>query len=199
MKWSTLILLLSSTVLFTACPPSNSSRQTIKKIQNNKMNLPELVKETYGGLTFDISKLFEDYYSTEFCLSSSADCYFIPDIDLYFSIEKVEEKSINAMRFYNDDTTKDPTYSLQKFYGIFRAESLYNGAVSEITPIPASYKIPGYMQTVDGNPSNYSEGQMYFMASFKISGEYFMIQMIGRKENMAYLYDDFQRIIKSIH
>ena len=58
--------------------------------------------------------------------------------------------------------------------------------------LPKDVKLDGYIQTVHGTDYTYEDESSYFTATVMFEGQVYVFQMIGKKENMGYLYDDFE-------
>jgi len=51
---------------------------------------------------------------------------------------------------------------------------------------------------VHGGSYSTNTPSSYFIATVDIGGEYYVFQLIGKKDNMGYLYDDFIELLSSI-
>ena len=83
MKIPALIALFATLVLCTACP-GTQYKSDLDKILENKMDLPELERQYYKGLTYELSNLFTNDYDDSYVLGTDAETRVIYDIGLYF-------------------------------------------------------------------------------------------------------------------
>lgn len=197
-KFFNLILLFAIITLSTGCPGA-SYESDMKKIQNNNMNFPELEKEYYNGITYQISRLFDSDYDDDYVLTDNAETKIIYGIDVNFSVEVFQKEDAELIQ-YAFDGDIDLINAVHDNYILKRTASLYQPSISIKKPTPKSIKYPGYIQVVSGSQYSYDneEGSSYFTATLDITGEYYVFQLIGKKANMGYLYDDFIKILSSV-
>jgi hypothetical protein len=118
-------------------------------------------------------------------------------MDLHFSVEHFSPDEAEALVFgFKDEVTKID--AVHDHYCMRRVESLVNPEVSIKKEVPKTVAYPGVTQVIHGGPYNGDLPSSYFMSTVEIDGEYYVFQMIGKKENMGYLYDDFIQILSSI-
>jgi hypothetical protein len=182
--------------LLTGCP-GTSYKSAIEKIQENNMDLPDPVRLYYNGLNYDLSDLFYTTYYDEFVLSDDADIRVIGEINLYFSVEVFDEDDAERFQF-GFDGNPSKLDAVHDNYAIKRSESLEDPIVAIKKEAPKSVKHPGYIQVISGSEYSDEEPTSYFMSTLEIDGEYYVFQLIGKKENMGYLYDDFVDILSSV-
>jgi hypothetical protein len=184
-------------VLFTACPDDYRD-QSLKKFQKNKNNLPDPIKETHSGISFQISKLFDYDYNTYYAFMDDAFTRSIYEMGLYFSVDEFDEREIDVIKFSFDHDLDDADavhqYCMRK-----RGNSLDAPFSSERKKIPKSIQLDGYLQVVEGATYEYNEPMDYFIATFKVADQIYVMQLIGKSGNMNYLYDDFLTILRSVN
>lgn len=188
-------LLLSTVVICTACPPRKYTND-LTKIQNNNMDLPDPERNYFEGITYQLSNLFVEDYDEEYVISNVAETKVIYDVDLNFSVEVFEKVDAETMQYSFDDEI-DLLNAVHDHYIIRRQKSLFESKVSIKKPLPEEIGYNGLIQVVEGGQYEY-DGSSYFTATLEISDRYFVFQLIGVKENMGYLYDDFIDILASV-
>lgn len=192
-----LCVLLATGLLFSACPPSDQYNPE-KKIHNNNNNLPDLIKESYEGLTFSLSTIFEYDYSNYYTLQDNAFARSNYELGLHFSLESFNKRDVGVIKFAFDEQMDD-IEAIHDYYMHKRQESVEGPFTSERKEIPSSIGLHGFIQVLDGQVYEESIPSTYFTATFKIDETIYVMQMIGKTGNMDYLYDDFLSILRSVH
>lgn len=198
MRKQTYILLLAVVFLATACPPSSNYNTDLKKFQDNNNNLPDLVKETYDGITFSLCSMFYDDYDTEYVIQDDAMTRVIYDMSLYFTVESFEKRDIDIIKFAFENDLED-VEAVHKYYIYKRSESLNKPFISEEKTLSKSLNLNGFIQVIEGQTYDYNDPLDYFIATFKVDDKIYVMQMIGKSNNMDYLYDDFLKLLRSVH
>lgn len=183
-------------MLTTACPGSSYDSE-LKKLQKNKMDFPDLRKEYFNGVTFMLSEMFTSDYENNYTLSDNALTKVVYVLDLNLSVETFDEEDAEVIR-YAFDGDIESLDAIHDNYIIQRQKSLYEQSTSIKKELPKSVKYPGYVQVVHGVTYSSDTPSSYFTATLDIDGEYYVFQMIGKRENMGYLYDDFIDILSSV-
>lgn len=195
-RWNGLLFLPLVFLLF-ACPPSRKS--DLKQIQANNMDLPHLNYVGYEGIDFALSDLFDNEYTTDFAYSGDdAMCRVIRSLDVYFSVEVFGAMDVVDFSEELNSNSSDELMIVQDFYVGKRVNSLYKPMVSIKKEVPNSVKFPGVIQVVKGNEYEFESPTNYFTSTLKVGNQYYVFQMIGKAENMGYLYDDFIDILSSV-
>lgn len=197
-RTQTYILFFAVAFLFTACPPSGNYNSDLKKFQENNNNLPDCIKATYDGITYSLSSMFYDDYDTDYVIQDDAETQVIYDLSLYFTVESFEKRDIEIIKFAFENDLDDVA-AVHKYYIHKRSESVNHPFVSEEKSLDKSIHLNGFIQVVEGKTYEYNEGLDYFIATFKVGEKIYVMQMIGKAENMSYLYDDFIKILRSVH
>jgi len=191
------ISLLSFVFILMACPSNRKS--DLKQIQANDMDLPNLNYVGYEGIDFALSDLFDKEYTTDFAFSGDdAMCRVIRSLDLYFSVEVFGAMDVVEFGEEINQSSSDELNIVQDFYVGKRVNSLFDPTVSIKKEVPNSVKFPGFIQVVKGKEYEYEEPTNYFTATLKVGNQYYVFQMIGKAENMGYLYDDFVDLLSSV-
>lgn len=194
LRFTSLVLLLT---VLSGCPQT-TYKSNLQKIQDNNMDLPELRDRRYKGIRFKLSDLFSHDYNNQYVIKDDAAIRVIYEIDVNFSLERfdADEAELFQFAFEEEISALDAVHDN---YVIKRLETFdEEGKASIKKSCPKEVKYPGYIQVLHGNGAYYGEPASYFMATLEIDGEYFVFQMIGKKENMGHLYDDFVDIIASV-
>lgn len=191
------ILIVPGLFMLMACP--STRKNDLKLIKANHMDLPNVNYVGYEGIDFGLSDLFEKEYSTDYAYSGDdAMCRVIASIDLYFSVEVFDQIEIDEFREEIGSSSNDPSSIVQDFYVGKRVNSLYDPVVSIKKDVPNSVKFPGFIQVVKGKEYEYEDPTNYFTATLKVGNLYYVFQLIGKADNMGYLYDDFIDILSSV-
>ena len=196
MKIHIIIALIVTTFITTGCPGS-SYNSDLKALQKNGMDFPSLRKEYYNGIHFKLAEMFTNDYENGYVLNDNALTKIVYVLDLNFSVEVFDERNAEAIRYAFDEEISSLD-AIHDNYIIQRKKSLYDEKTSVKKELPKSVQYPGYIQVVHGTNYSTESPSTYFTATIKIDDEYFVFQMIGKKENMGYLYDDFIDILSSI-
>lgn len=182
--------------LLTACP-GNSYQSALERIQENGMDFPELRSQRYGSVKFQLSGLFSRDYGMDYTLQDNALGFVIYDMDVHFSVERFESDDVDMIQFAFDDEIS-AIDAVHDNYILKRESSLYDGDTGIKKELPSSVSYPGYIQVIEGATSSYLDELSYFTATLDINGKYHVFQLIGKGENMGYLYDDFIDILSSV-
>lgn len=161
------------------------------------MDLPDLNRTYYKGISFFISDLFEHDYDDEYTIQSDANTQIIYDLGLRFSVEMFDSDEAETIQYSFDGET-DPLNAVHDNYVIKRQQSLYENAVSIKKEFNTS-KFNGLIQVVHGDEYGDLLTTSYFTATLEVEDRYFVFQLIGKRENMGYLYDDFTDLLHSVY
>lgn len=196
MKFIYIPSLFTMLFVLTACP-GRQYENAQKKLYKNHMDLPTAVKRSHDGIHFKISELFENSYDKDFVLKANATTKIIYDLDLNFSVESFDKNEAEAFKFaFSDDI--DLLNAVHDQYIVKRQNSLYDHFTSIKKKAPKNVGFNGITQTIEGKTYEDEGFCTYFMSTIQVGDKYYVFQMIGMKDNMGYLYDDFLEIIKSI-
>lgn len=182
--------------ILTACP-GKKRISNLKKVQENNMDFPDLEKNFYNGISYQLSNLFSKSYNDDYCIQDYAETMIIYDMDVYFSVEDFDDYDAEEIAYQFEEEI-EYIDAVHDNYAITRRESLLECDVSIKKEVPTSVGYPGYIQIINGKENKYSDKSSYFMATLEIDGEYYVFQLIGTEENMGYLYDDFIAILSSV-
>lgn len=188
-----IILLLT----LTACPPKRNNKDELKQIQDNHMDFPKLRKMYYNSIHYKLSELFSQDYNKSYVIQDVAETRAIYSMDLKFSIEVFTEDEAELMEYVFEDEINSFD-AVHDNYVLKRASTLIDPMVSIKKETPSSVGFPGYIQVIEGSYYDYQDPLSYFTATLNIDGEYYVFQLIGKQENMGYLYDDFIDILSSV-
>ena len=195
-KIYTIIILLGVTVISTACPGPRFETNK-KKLQDNNMDFPDLRKTYYNGIHFLLPSMFTQDYNTNYVLTDNAETNVIYDLDVNFSVESFTKSDAELIQYAFDEKI-DALNAVHDNYILRRQESLNEYSSSIKKEVPKAVGFPGYTQVVHGGIYDDGVESTYFTATIEINDIYFVFQMIGKKENMGYLYDDFIDILASL-
>lgn len=195
-KFFTILSLFGCLFLLTACPPIRT-KSKLDALKKNNMDFPDLRKTYYEGIEFWLSDLFEMDYDDSYVLTDVAMTRIIYEIDLNFSVDYFDRNAAENIKYRFDEniTALDAVHD---YYILKREESLFEPITTIKKELPKSVEFPGYIQVVHGSNSSYDNPSSYFTATIQVDKDFYVFQLIGKKENMGYLYDDFLDILKSI-
>lgn len=200
MKHLSIFLLIASTFLLAGCPGGEQGGAYIsdlEKVQNNHMDLPEPRRHYFNGVQYELSKIFYNHYNDEYVISDVYDLSMNDEMNLYFSIESFDLIDAEEFQFEFEDSLS-LLDAVHDHYAIKRNASLEEATVSIKKNVPKSVGYPGVMQTISGSTYRGSTPNSYFFSTIELKDQIIVVQLIGRQENMGYLYDDFIDIISSI-
>lgn len=161
------------------------------------MDFPDLKKEYYNGIYYMLSDLFTRDYNDEYTIQDNAKTKAIYSMDINFSIEVFDADEAELLQFaFEEDIS--PIDAVHDNYILRRAATLQEPDISIKKEVPSTVGFPGYIQVVQGTSSYYDSPAAYFTCTLEIDNEYYVIQLIGKEDNMGYLYDDFIDILSSV-
>ncbi|PWL30392.1 MAG: hypothetical protein DCO96_05265 [Fluviicola sp. XM-24bin1] len=204
-KFQLIFSLVLASLVLTGCPDKEGEEfdpavlmTDLEKIQANNMDLPNSQRYTFGGIRYRLSELFRRTYKHDFVLADEYEVRVINQLNLYFSIERFSEYEAEGILYQFDNDEMSLLDAVHDNYAIKRNASLEKATISIKKAVPESVGYPGVMQTISGKNYSRRAGNTYFMATLDINGDIYVAQLIGKEENMGYLYDDFIDIISSI-
>ena len=180
----------------TACPSSNYD-SAHKRLKANNMDFPDQKKEYYKDIEYMLSDMFVNGYDNHFAISKDADTKIIYGLGINFSVEVFEPQEAEVIKFSMDKEV-DFHRAVHDNYILRRQNSLNEHTLTVIKKTPKKISFPGYIQTVHGSQFDYNDASSYFTATLDIDGSYYVFQLIGKEDNMGYLYDDFIDILASV-
>ena len=200
MKMHTLLLFILMLFITTACPGSRV-KSNKKILQENNMNFPGIEETSFENITHILPEMFTDAYDSYYLISDKYDSYICYDLSLRLSVELFDTDQIETIQFTFDYETT-PLNAVHDNYIIQRQNSLTDFSTSIKKEIPDSINQIGFTQIIHEEiteETGYeSKESTYFLATLDIDDEIYVFQMIGKRANMGYLYDDFLRIIASV-
>ncbi len=196
MKIVNLFSLFCLFILLTACPGSNYENAQ-KKLEKNNMDLPDPIKQYHNGIHYKLSNLFEEGYDKDFVIKDDASTKVIYELGLNFSVEAFDKNEAKVFQFAFTDSV-DLLNAVHDQYIHKRQNSLFEQFTSIKKPLEKSVGFDGIIQTIEGKTYEFDKSSTYLMATVEIGDNYYVFQLIGLKENMGYLYDDFLDILNSI-
>ena len=203
MKIQVIFSLILVSLVLTACPKEEPEQAQVpltdlERIQLNNMDLPDERRHFFSGIRYRLSELFQRSNDDYFVLAEDYDVKLIYDLRLYFSIERFSEAEAIGIRYSFDYDSISLLNAVHDNYAIKRNASLEEATVSIKKAVPESVGFEGVMQTISGKNYFGNPANTYFMASLNVNNDIYVVQLIGKEENMGYLYDDFIKIISSI-
>lgn len=196
MKMTYLFLVSFTFIVISSCKSKNY-KTSKNELMSNQMDFISLQERFYKGIKFQLPSNFKTKEHPKFTLKSNSFAEHIPELHLYFSIEIFTKKE--GMKIQNEfieNTSMLDAINDQYIYK--RQASLYNSYTSVKKEISSNKKYNGCMQIIQGETYDGYDKNCYFTATIQIIDDYYIIQLIGPKNNMGYLYDDFNEIISSI-
>lgn len=197
MNFKVYILFVATALIVYGCPGSMNQKE-IKKLQENKNNLPDLVKQTYSGISFKLSSLFERDYNSSYTVKNNPFSRSIYNLGLYFSLEYFDLREVETIKFAFENDISG-IEAVHEYYIDKRINSVFSPFLSIRKELPKKNSPQGYIQVVEGPTYEFGESITYFTATFKVEEKIYVMQMIGKTGNMDYIYDDFLAIINSVN
>lgn len=192
-----LLIIFPMSLVLTACQGSYEPPSRV--IRNNNMNLPDLQKREYNGISYTLSGLFEDAYYSDYVLQKNATTKAIMDLHLHFSVETFTLSDLETLRFLaNNNTHKDGLINIHEHYIDTRMASLDQRKRSIRKKVSKKVGFPGYTTVIDGKNEYDEKYATYFISTIGIDDKYYVFQMIGNQDKMGYFYDDYLEILNSI-
>lgn len=160
------------------------------------MDFKKFEKKTFKNVCYELPINFEKTYLRNFVTKPLKSVTLKSNHpDIYFSIENYNSNEVADILQTSIDINAN--FSLfHDYYFNKRFESLTNPYSSIKKWIPRTQN-KTIFQTVDGE-NNDGITLTYFTSSIKVNSEIYIIQLIGSKEIMQYIYDDFMKILKSV-
>lgn len=202
MKNTVIFSLILSSLVLTGCPSERDEEamylSDLDRLQKNDMDFPDMQRFNFEGIRYRMSAMF--YYSSfdDFVLADDYDVKVNHELNLYFSIEKFSSSDAESIRYQFDDEEISLLDAVHDNYAIKRNSTLEEATISIKKTVPESVGFPGVIQTISGVNYEGIPANTYFFSSLDIDGEIYVIQLVGKEENMGYLYDDFLEIISSV-
>ena len=161
------------------------------------MDFPDLQSQRFSVVKYQLSRVFDRDYGVDYAVQDNADGFIIYEMDVHFCIERFGSDEIERIQFAFDDEIA-PIDAVHDSYILKREASLEDVETGIKKELPESVSFPGYLQVVEGARTDYGEITSYFTATLEIGNDYYVLQLIGKQENMGYLYDDFIDILSSV-
>jgi hypothetical protein len=195
-KTHLIIAFIGTLIVTTGCPGS-SYNNNLKDLQKNNMDFPNLRKEYYNGIHFMLGEMFVNDYEDNYTLNDNALTKVVYELDVNFSTEVFNQSDAETIR-YAFDTDIESLDAVHDNYIIQRQKSLYEHSTSIKKELPKSVPFKGSIQVVHGGSYSTNTPSTYFIATVEIDNTFYVFQLIGKKDNMGYLYDDFIDLLSSI-
>ena len=183
-------------LLISACT-SEQGKSAQKVLTENQMDFPEYINASYFGIKFQIPVQFNSVYDQSFVIKKNALLKNVEELYLNFSVECFNKyEAENFKRAFNSEI--DLLNAVHDNYLQIRKKSITNSWPSIKKELTKPKGINGVFQSIEGDTHNNGNFSSYFMATVEVKNRFYVFQMIGNRENMGYLYDDFMKIISSI-
>lgn len=189
-------LIILSGLLLTACPGVKYEGAK-DKLFKNRMDLPNPQKRYYEGIRFQVSELFENGYNSDYVIKDNALNLINYELNLYFSVEAFSKEEAESYKFTFSNEL-DELNAVHEYYVLARQNSLSRHFTSIKKPVAKTVGFKGLLQTIEGTNEYGTDKLIYLMSTVEVGNQYYVFQLIGKKENMGYLNDDFLDIINSI-
>lgn len=195
MKYYSTIIVTIFTILVSCS--SEKGKSALKTLSQNHMDFPEFKKVNYCGIEFIVPTLFDKSYDQSYIVKNKAFLKKVTDLYLNFSVECFSKKE--AIHFQSEFSGEiDLLNSVHDYYMEKRKKSISNNWASIKKLLPKSKYHEGVFQSIEGDTRSNGYFSTYLMATIKSHNKYYVFQLIGQRENMGYLYDDFMKIVASI-
>jgi hypothetical protein len=180
-------------LLIQACT-SEQGKSAQKVLAENQMDFTEFINESYFDIKFQIPVHFKTIYDQSFVIKKNALLKNIEELYLNFSVECFNKSEAeNFKRAFNSEI--DLLNAVHDNYLQIRKKSLTNSWPSIKKELKG---MNGLFQSIEGDNHNNGNFSSYFMVTVEVKNRFYVFQMIGNRENMGYLYDDFMKIVSSV-
>ena len=195
-----LIFFLILLPLLTACPDnSNQDKEDhIKAFRENGYDFTNLKKQGYKNIKFKMPANFEYDYGTQYCFKNSGLVRRDASLGIVFTVERLTENDLESELMEDYIIEDDLLNGFHDAYAERRYETLHNASISFKKDSKKNVKFKGINQTISGSRSEYDDALYYAMTTLKIKDEYYIFQLISKKEMMDYVLDDFERILATV-
>lgn len=195
-----LIVIILMIPLLTACPGNADKEQkdTAAAFRENGYNFVSYKKQDYKNIRFKLPKAFEFDYGSGYCYKRSSLNRRVFALGVIFTVERFTEDDLESELMEDYVIEEDLLNGFHDAYADRRYESLHNASISFKKDTKKNVKYKGITQTLSGKYSDYADHLYYAMATLKIKDEYYVFQMIAKKDMMDYVYDDFERILATV-
>ncbi len=190
---NTSIFLFFGIILFSCSVGPNDLRE----LQKNNMDFPELERRTFKNISFLKPEMLSTGYNESYVLSSTNETFQSYILDVFLSVELFDAIDVETIQF-SYDNEKSALDAIHDNYVFKRSKSLKEHEISLQKKLPKSVGFNGLVQVIHGKNYEEEKDASYFISTIEVEDEFYVIQMIGKRENMGYLYDDFIDILSSI-
>lgn len=165
----------------------------------NRYNLVNLQTESFNGIHFKLSDFFElSSYNEEFVMKDNSKVYIIPSMNIYFSVELFTPNDLSTIRKGNNQELSELDI-LQDHYVNSRKKSLSNHYTSIRKYSRTQSGLSFCYQTIKTETDLTDPIQIYEIATLDTKKGIFVFQFFGNESPLAYLHDDFLKILRSVY
>lgn len=183
---------------FFSCTPKKTKQDIEAEFNQNHKNFVLDKKVVYKSIAFKLPSCFEPIYWNEFTVLKSSACKSVNVFNTHFSVEEYKSAKTILHTFPAIEVNSDMLNALHDAYVNRRLQSVSSGTLSIKKILPKKIADYGVIQTV-GTESEYGNPLLYITATLKFDLKYYVFQWIAPNEMMKYTYDDFERILKTVH
>lgn len=196
MKSTSIFILSLVVLLFIGCGGKTNQPANIV-LSENHMDFPEVEKQKYKNIQFEISPLFLAEKKPNYVLKPHAFSRIIYELNLHLSIEVFSELEAKKIQLKFEEST-DQLNAIHDYYISKRENSLYASHHSIKKDLPKMKNKTGVIQVLQGATYSGSVANSYFTSTLKIGNQFYVFQLIGKQDCMGHLYDDFESILASV-
>ncbi len=201
-KWKGILQLITGMIcLFFAanmmgCQSTKTKKQNSKdRIENNRMNFPDLQKTTLGGISFQLSGVFEKKDVREMTLSQVAGVYFLEELQCYLIVECFSDEEVLTYFGQQPNPENQPLYVLSGYANRSSNNSPMNSSV--VKPVRIGKKGSGWTFSYS-QVNTKGEETRSLLAAAKVGNKLCVVKLTGASNIIPYFYDDFLVFLKSI-
>ncbi len=213
MKWLSVVVLFPFFLILFSCEDEEKN-ELVRKFKANRFNLIFNQKVRFGDISCKIPEGFKPNGYSDYTIQPKAKVYLNSALGIHFTMERFST-SANNMNFVTKYQEKNEIYFaegeseseinwedqlnlIHNAYVFKRYSTLTNGSISIKKNTSKKVRFEGVIQVVSGQ-SEYGEGLYYTTASILIDQTIYVFQFITTHEMMDYVYDDFERLLASVH
>lgn len=175
-----------------------STTDLVQAFRQNQYDFTDPEKTGYKNITFKLPKIFDVDYNKNYTFRNTAFRRQVYQLGVLFSVERFTENDLHSALFDEEVIGEDLLNGFHDAYVNRRIYSLHNSGQDFKEYLGKRSKFKGIIQTVTGESSPGYSQLYYTIATIQVKKEFYIFQMIGSKEMMGYVTDDFFHILSTV-
>lgn len=185
-------------ILLCGCPAPTMENVDLKKFQKQKFDFKRKARTSFNAISF----AYPDFFQTgekDHLYKKEGISLVSYDLGVYLSVESFSQSEADQFVSEYDGEEISRVRAVHNFYLDERRKSFLYFENSINTELPAGCRFDGSMEVLYGRSDYYDDDLKYFIATLEKNGEYYVFQLVSTQEMSAYLWDDFEDILKSVY